>query len=138
MNATSTDAAGRVWELMRAFVLDNERRREVSEALGMSFIRTKALRRVARSPLTMRELTEELMTDQPYTTLVIDDLERRGLVARSADPKDRRRKIVSITTSGAAAATRANAIMARPPAALAALSEADLTQLERLLRGVAD
>lgn len=138
MSAPGTETAGRVWERMRVFVLDHERRREVCEALGMSFIRIKALRRVARGPLTMRELTEQLMTDQPYTTLVVDDLERRGLVARTADPADRRRKIVSVTTAGAITAARAGEILAEPPPGISALDEADLAVLERILDGIED
>lgn len=136
MSATSAETAGRVWERMRVFVLDHERRREVCETLGMSFIRVKALRRIARGPLTMRELTEQLMTDPPYTTLVIDDLEHRGLVARTADPDDRRRKIVSLTTDGAAVAARAGEILAEPPPGISALAQADLDLLERLLASI--
>ncbi|WP_433421292.1 MarR family transcriptional regulator [Microtetraspora malaysiensis] len=49
----------------------------------MSFIRVKALRLVATGPLTLRRLAEQLTTDPPYTTVVVADLERRGLVERT-------------------------------------------------------
>ncbi|MFD0384002.1 MarR family transcriptional regulator [Streptomyces stramineus] len=80
----------------------------------MSFFRVKALRRIARGPLTLRELAELLLTDRPYTTLVVDDLAGRGLVERSANPADRRSKIVTVTPAGRAAAERAERILGTP------------------------
>ena len=55
---TPTDAAREVWLLMSDLVLDHTRRREVSEALGMSFGRARAIRRLARRPMSMRELAD--------------------------------------------------------------------------------
>jgi DNA-binding MarR family transcriptional regulator len=114
-------------------VLDNERRREVSEALGLSFGRIKALRRIARAPMTMGELAAELGIDAPYATLVVDELEGDGLVERRLHPTDRRVKLVNCTTQGAAAARRANKILGRPPASLAGLSGPELETLARIL-----
>ena len=114
-------------------VLDNERRREVSEALGLSFGRIKALRRIARAPMTMGELAAELGIDAPYATLVVDELEGEGLVERRLHPSDRRVKLVTCTTQGAAAARLANKILDRPPAALAGLSGPELETLARIL-----
>lgn len=111
----------------------NDRKSEVAAELGMSFVRIKALRRLARTPMSMRELAEQLTTDAPYTTVVVDDLEERGLVDRRPDPDDRRRKIVAATAQGVRAAQRAERILRRPPAALTALSPADLIELERIL-----
>ena len=78
-------------------VLDNERRREVSDAIGLSFGRVKALRRIARHPMTMGELAAKLGIDAPYATLVVDELERQGLVERGPHPTDRRVKLVTAT-----------------------------------------
>jgi DNA-binding MarR family transcriptional regulator len=125
--------AERVWADLCALVLDqNERRKEVAEALGMSFFRVKALRRVAKRAYSMGELAAELATDRPYLTLVVDDLEQRGLVRRTEHPTDRRSKIVSPTPEGLAAASRANAILGAPPPALLALPPDDLAALERI------
>ncbi|MEH6375219.1 MarR family transcriptional regulator [Streptomyces sp. KLMMK] len=130
---THDEAAQRAWGQLREIVLGgNERRKEVVEALGMSFFRIKALRRIARGPLTLRELAEQLLTDRPYTTLVVDDLAGRGLVERTANPADRRSKIVSATPAGHEAAARAEAILGTPPPALLALPPEDLAALARI------
>jgi DNA-binding MarR family transcriptional regulator len=103
----------------------------------MSFIKVKALYKLARGPLTMRELTDSLATDKPYTTLVVDFLEDRGLVERTRHPEDRRCKIVTITEKGALEAARANEILGAPPGPLLALPEQDLADLDRILAKLA-
>jgi DNA-binding MarR family transcriptional regulator len=119
---------------MRTLMFDvHDGRNEVSEALGMSFIRAKALVRLAAGPLTMRELASKLATDPPYTSVVVDDLERRGLVSRSTHADDRRVKVVSITAAGAECAATATEIQNRPPAVFGQLSAADAEVLDRIL-----
>lgn len=125
--------AERAWTAMRALTESHDRRRAAADALGMSFVRVKALRRLSVAPMTIRELADSLVTDAPYTTLVVDDLEERGLAARSVDPHDRRRRIVAVTPEGSRQAARAGAILDEPPAELAALPAADLAELERIL-----
>ncbi|MGW4411685.1 MarR family winged helix-turn-helix transcriptional regulator [Nonomuraea sp. NPDC004702] len=128
------DAVARVWAAMYDLVLRQEdRRKEVAETLGMSFFRVKALRRLLAGPMSMRELTAELSTDKPYTTLMVDDLERRGHVTRSVSPDDRRSKIVTLTPAGMAAAEEAERILARPPRSLLALDPGDLAALDRIM-----
>ncbi|WIX78298.1 MarR family transcriptional regulator [Amycolatopsis carbonis] len=137
--ASDTEIATRVWARMRALVLDrHERKREVCEALGMSFIKIKALRRVAARPLTMSELTEQLNTDRPYTTHVVDELVRRGLVLREPHPEDRRSRVVTVTAPGAVAAARAERILGEPPKSMLALSSAELAELDHLIAQVTD
>jgi len=126
--------AGEVWRTMCDLVLDNERRREVADALGMSFGRIRAIRRIAARPLQMAELAALLGIDAPYATIVVDDLERQGLVERRPHPTDRRAKLVVATKRGRAVAHRADAILGTPPARLAALAPADLEELARILR----
>jgi DNA-binding MarR family transcriptional regulator len=127
-------AAARAWSGMRALVLDrHDRRKEVGAALGMSFFRAKALRRLARGQLTMRELTAELATDPPYTTLVVNGLEARGLVRRAVHPADRRVKVVSLTPEGRRMSERADAILNEPPTSLLALDPDDLAALDRII-----
>lgn len=128
------DPATRAWQSMRTLVLDlHDRRVDVSAAIGMSYLRAKALRLLMSGPLPMRDLGAALVTDPPYITVIVDDLEQRGFVEREVNPADRRSKLVRITSAGRAVARKAHEIQSRPPAALAALGEDDLAALDRIL-----
>ncbi|WP_432832159.1 MarR family winged helix-turn-helix transcriptional regulator [Dactylosporangium sp. CA-092794] len=130
--------AAQVWRGLLALVHErHDRRKEVCEALDMSFVRVKALRRIAVEPMTMRELAARLQTDAPYTTLVVDDLERRGLLRREPHPADRRAKLVTATDLGRAEAARAEQILAQPPPQMLALDPADLATLGRIVTKLA-
>jgi DNA-binding MarR family transcriptional regulator len=138
MNARPADDAAReVWLLMSDLVLDNERRREVSETLGISFGRARAVRRLARQPMSMGELAAALGIDPPNATVVVDDLESLGLARRRPHPTDRRAKVVETTRKGKDMARRADAILGTPPPALSALSPDDLAALRRILESAA-
>jgi DNA-binding MarR family transcriptional regulator len=119
-------------------VLDNQRRREVSDALGMSFGRIRAIRRIARSPMTMGELAANLGIDAPYATLVVDELERQGLVERRPHATDRRIKLVASTPQGTAIARQADEILGRPPDGLATLPKSQLEVVARILAAAAE
>ncbi|HVV08524.1 MarR family winged helix-turn-helix transcriptional regulator [Amycolatopsis sp.] len=134
-----TEAAERVWERMRVLVMEkHDRRKAVVDALGMSFVKTKVLRRLAKRPMTMRELADELLTDRPYVTVLVDGLEERGLVRRTVHPEDRRARIVQVTDEGRAHAERAAKILATPPDTLLALPAEDVAKLDEILARVAD
>jgi DNA-binding MarR family transcriptional regulator len=126
-------AAREVWLLMSDLVLDHERRREVSEKLGMSFGRARALRRLARRPMSMGELAAALGIDPANATVVVDELESLRLARRRPHPTDRRAKVVEATRKGKDMARRADAILGTPPPALSALSTDDLDALRRIL-----
>jgi DNA-binding MarR family transcriptional regulator len=132
MNDPSATAR-EVWLLMSDLVLDNQRRREVADAVGISFGRTRAIRRLAKRPMSMRELAAALGIDPPNATVVIDDLESQGFVRRRPHPTDRRAKLVETTPKGQALAEQADAILATPPAALSALSPDELETLRQIL-----
>jgi DNA-binding MarR family transcriptional regulator len=105
----------------------------VTEARGLSFARTRALRRLVDQPLTLRELAARLGADPPYATLIVDDLQERGLVQRTPHPQDRRAKLVQLTAAGRAAAVRAREILDQPPPALRALPPDEVASLLRVL-----
>lgn len=133
--ATRSEMAARAWHNLRVLLLERgDRRREATEALGLSFARIRALRRIAAAaePMTLRDLADVLLTDRPYTTLVVDDLVARGLVERSPNPADRRSKIVTVTAAGRAAAAEAERILDTPPPALRDLPAEDLAVLDRV------
>ena len=140
--ASQRDAASEtsreVWLLISDLVLDTGRRREVSEALGISFARARALRRLARQPMSMGEFAAALGIDPPNATVVVDDLESQGLARRKPHPTDRRAKLVEVTRKGRSMARRADEILSTPPPALSALSTEDLEALRRILTSVTD
>jgi DNA-binding MarR family transcriptional regulator len=127
------DAAREVWLLMSDLVLDNERRRDVADAVGMTFGRARTIRRLARRAMSMSELAETLGIDRSNATVVVDDLEAQGFVRRRPHPTDRRAKLVEATAKGKRLARRAEAILATPPPAITALSAQDLQMLRALL-----
>ena len=136
MTGDDSDISREVWLLMSDLVLDHERRREVSDAVGLSFSRARAVRRVARRPMAMGELAAALGIDRPNATVLVDDLEAQGLVRRKAHPTDRRTRLVEATRKGKALARRADEILATPPAALSELGPDDLETLRRILQTV--
>jgi DNA-binding MarR family transcriptional regulator len=138
MTRPPSKSSREVWLLMNDLVLDNDRRREVSDALGISFARARALRRLARAPMSMSELAAALGIDPPNATVVVDDLESLGLARRRPHPTDRRAKVVEPTRKGKEMARRADAILAAPPPALNALSADDLETLRRILKSVGE
>jgi DNA-binding MarR family transcriptional regulator len=129
-------SAREAWNTMADLVLDNQRRREVSEQTGVSFGRMRALRRIAGRPMPMRELAGLLGVDPPNLTPLVDDLERSGLVERQVHSTDRRVKLVVATPKGAALAQRAEEILDRPPAGLVNLPPDEMETLVRILARV--
>ncbi|MGW1107541.1 MarR family winged helix-turn-helix transcriptional regulator [Streptomyces sp. NPDC002540] len=68
---------------------------------GLSLSRTKVLQALAgRGALHQAELAAFLGQAPRSVTQIVEGLERLGLVARTADPDDRRRKTVSLTDMG--------------------------------------
>ena len=137
MSKQQAALAAEIWRGMNDLVLDNDRRRQVSEALGLSFIRIKVLRHVAHAPSTLRELSGALGIDPPYATVVVQDLSERGLVERVPHPTDRRAKLVTLTPAGRAAAQSAEQMLREPPADLVALPADQLRELARALTALA-
>jgi DNA-binding MarR family transcriptional regulator len=133
MKAMADDPAREVWLLMSDLVLDNTRRREVSDELGMSFGRARAVRLLARRPMSMREFAATLGIDPPNATVVVAGLEEQGLAERRPHPTDGRAKVVEATAKGKALAQKADEILATPPPGLAELDPGDLAALRRLL-----
>ena len=110
----------------------------VEKATGLSFGRSRALRRLVHGPLRMSELAARLSWDKPYTTTVVDDLEERGLVTRSVAPDDRRAKMVELTPEGHSAAVTAIRILAEPAPGLLRLSAEELAIVAELLEKASD
>jgi MarR family 2-MHQ and catechol resistance regulon transcriptional repressor len=53
-----------------------------------------------KGPLAVHELGAKVLLTSGSITTAIDRLERRGLVARGSDPRDRRARIIRLTPAG--------------------------------------
>ncbi len=62
---TPDGTAAEAWRLLCDLVLDNERRRQVSDAVGLSFGRLRVLRRVAARSMPIGELAASVGVDPP-------------------------------------------------------------------------
>ena len=85
-------------------------------------------------PRPMSEVAATLACDSSNLTGITDRLEERGLVRRSADENDRRVKLLVLTDEGKRVRRKVIGRLHRPPAAIDALTDRDLQQLERLAR----
>lgn len=124
-----------VWRAMAALVYDNREgwKRAVVEQTGLPFSRVRVLRRLARQPMSVKEIAHAATIDAPAATVAVNDLEDRGLVMREVDPGNRRSKRVSLTPAGRAVVERIDAIDDPAPAALAALDTDDLATLYAII-----
>ncbi|WP_460864703.1 MarR family winged helix-turn-helix transcriptional regulator [Rhodococcus aerolatus] len=127
--------AARAWALMQDLVEGQDRRAELARTLGFRLGggRSTVLLRLRDGPATLVELAAAIGSDAPYATVVVDQLETHGLVARGPHPDDRRRKLVSLTPAGEQAVATVDAVWRRPPAELQRLDGAHLQQLVTLL-----
>ena len=128
--------AERAWRKLVELVMETrgDWRRKVAEATGLPFGRVRALWRLERGPRTLRELADDMGVDAPATTVLIDALEKRGLVKRTPHPTDRRAKQVSLTPAGRRMLGVVDGLSDEPPAALRQLAPAELKQLYATLR----
>jgi len=127
--------ADEVWRAMAGVVLDNKDswRRAVVARTGLPFSRIRILRRLARSPMTVKQVAAAMTIDAPAATVAVNDLEQRGLVVRETDPANRRCKQVSLTGAGRDAVAVIEATDDPAPELLASLSDADLAALGSIL-----
>jgi len=86
-------------------------------------------------PLCQRDLAAKILKSTGNLTLVLDNLEKRGLVERSRDQRDRRYFTVSLTESGRRLIERIFPAHAeRIRQRMAALEQDELAELGRLLK----
>jgi DNA-binding MarR family transcriptional regulator len=129
------ESIDRVWRMMSALVLDNKDgwRRAVVDQTGLPWSRIRILRRLARKPMSVKQVAQAATIDAPAATVAVNDLESRGLVLRRPDPTNRRCKLVSLTEAGRDVVAAIEATDDPAPAPLATLGDAELTTLAELL-----
>jgi len=108
---------------------------DVAERHGLALRDYIVLSALDKSPgLTQGELGKSLGLDKTTLMSQLDRLERRGLVVRHTDPRDRRLRIPVITDDGEAArATVAAACAAVEASVLNSFGEDQVQALRRML-----
>jgi DNA-binding MarR family transcriptional regulator len=123
----------------RAHVLGAARANALLEQAGLK-VRSYSVLSLAcggTSP-SQRELADFLRLDPSQIVALVDELELRGLVARGADPRDRRSKVILPTPAGRKLHHRAAELAGDAEnLSLAKLSEEERTRLRGLLRRIA-
>ena len=127
--------AGSVWELMSGFVRSHDPSDELRHTLGLGrgTGRVKALISLAGGPLSLAQVAQAIAADASYTTIIVNELQALGLLSRTPDARDRRKKTVKLTADGREASRKAQAIIVRPPSLLRDLPPADLLRLQEIL-----
>jgi DNA-binding MarR family transcriptional regulator len=98
-------AAGalRVWNLFQqTYLLSFRHLEQITNREGLSFSQAAALGVLsgAERPLPLSHLARALTQEAQSTTELADRLERRGLVRRIRDPRDRRLVLLELTPEG--------------------------------------
>jgi MarR family transcriptional regulator, organic hydroperoxide resistance regulator len=122
------------WLLHRAALGVAEARTRVLAGLGLSVREAVLLAVLARVPgRTQSELASLIKMDKSVFTTAMDGLERKGLIVRRADPRDRRVRRPELTREGRArcgkaeeayAAVQSEVLAVLPPASRSQLVEA--------------
>jgi DNA-binding MarR family transcriptional regulator len=95
--------------------------------------KVRVLMQLETQSLSLGDIAEALQVDRPYATVLVNQLEEVGLVERTPDPGDRRRKVVALTAAGRRAMRDARDVLTTPPPALTGLDRADLKRLGAIL-----
>ena len=139
MRSTSADVE--LASHLRIAVARAARRLRQESGTGLSPTMTAALATIARhGPLTPSELAARERVQRPTVTRVLTTLDALGLVARAADPGDRRSSLITVTPAGsellAAARTRKDAFLSERLEQLGAEDRATLERAAALLEGM--
>jgi MarR family transcriptional regulator, lower aerobic nicotinate degradation pathway regulator len=110
----------------------------VSEALAQEGVRrqhfTVLTSLAEQGKASQATLSRRLWIDRSDLHAILSELERAGLIARVRDPADRRRNVVTITSSGTSMLKRLDVVIDRAQRELVApLSACERRELTRLL-----
>ena len=128
-----------VWRAMASLVIDNRDswKRAVVERTGLPFSRIRILSRLARQPMSVKQIAQAATIDAPAATVAVNDLESRGLVIRETDPANRRCKMVSLTDAGRDMVRTIDTTDDPAPEMLSGLDETELRKLRAILAKLA-
>jgi DNA-binding MarR family transcriptional regulator len=120
-----------------ALLAEIDRRRRSIADLSPGAFQLLAVLEGADEPLAPHIIAERLLVSSASTTSLLDTLERRGLVERTAHPTDRRKSLVHLTDEARDIVDRMLPVVhAAATDAVAELSEGEREQLIRSLTSV--
>lgn len=121
----------RTARLLRAHLLRRIRDLGLSTTPEQWFVLNKLQERNGQS---QSELSDEIFSDRPNITRIIEGMEKQGWVTRRVDEADQRKRLVYLTDAGTAVADAIGA-MARVERAVifSGLNDSDLAATRRLL-----
>jgi MarR family 2-MHQ and catechol resistance regulon transcriptional repressor len=80
--------------------LDRETAR-ISAEHGLTYPQFQVLEALLhKGSLTIGQIRDAILSSNGTVPVVVDNLQKKGLVRRTKDPKDRRRSVVSLTDEG--------------------------------------
>jgi DNA-binding MarR family transcriptional regulator len=136
---SGSSLADDVWRAMASLVINNHDtwKRAVVERTGLPFSRIRILSRLAKRPMTVKQIAQAATVDAPAATVAVNDLESRGLVVRETDPANRRCKVVSLTDAGRDMVQTIEETDDPAPDVLLGLDDDDLAKLQAILAKLA-
>jgi len=137
-----TNTALHAWSLFQqAHVLSARYFESVTARFGLSYPQTavlNVLRREERA-LPLSQIARQLTQEAQSTTELADRLERRGLVTRVRDPRDRRLVLLELTDAGREMIDQILPALAEAgEQVFSALNDKQIEQLETLLMPLRD
>ena len=132
---TSPTTAEQAWALVARLFFEHGRPKmmDANQELELSPPQGIVLR-FLDEPRPMGELAALMRCDNSNMTGIVDRLEERGLVERTAAERDRREKLIALTERGREIRDELNRRMAEPPEVIEHLSPADQRALRDILR----
>jgi len=131
----SSERTGLFAVLHTSSVLESRVEAKLSE-IGLSLAKLAALHRLSEAgeSLPLGQLAERLSCVKSNVTQLVDRLEADGLVARAADPNDRRSRLAVLTDAGRSAYAKGSRIQLDAEEALfGALTAEESATLHTLL-----
>jgi len=131
---------GEAWALIGQLFFHHGRPRLMNAGHELELSPPQAIvMRFLDEPRPMGELATMMRCDNSNMTGIVDRLEERGLVERTAAERDRRVKLIALTESGRELREQLNRRMAEPPEPIRRLSRKDQKMLRDILaRALAD
>ncbi len=135
MNVTTSDTATEAWALIAKLFFDHGRPKMMNAGQELELSPPQGIvLRFLDEPRPMGELASMMRCDNSNMTGIVDRLEERGLVQRTAAEHDRRVKLIALTEQGRELRDELSRRMAEPPEPIVALSAKDQRTLRDVLR----